>query len=145
MARPIPSTSRRCAWAGSTTTTWSRPRMPTASWAELAGPGRRAMATAAGDGPLAASCRGVTKVFGAGDSRTVALQGVDADVGAGVMTLLVGPSGCGKTTLISILAGLLEPTAGRVVVLGQDLTAMTDGRKTCFRGDNIGFVFQQYN
>src|SRR5262245_4315864 len=66
-------------------------------------------------------CRGVTKEFGAGETRTWALRGVDLEVQPGQMTLLVGPSGCGKTTLISIIAGLLNPTAGDVAVLGADL------------------------
>ena len=48
------------------------------------------------------------------------LHGVDLDVPSGQMTLLVGPSGCGKTTLISIIAGLLEPTAGRVSLFGTE-------------------------
>jgi putative ABC transport system ATP-binding protein len=103
------------------------------------------MTVAAVSTETAVSCRDVTKVFGEGDSKTTALQGVDCDVFAGEMTLLVGPSGCGKTTLISIIAGLLDPTAGQVVVLGEDLTRMRNGRKVAFRGDNIGFVFQQYN
>src|SRR5581483_394896 len=54
-------------------------------------------------------------------------------------------SGCGKTTLISIVAGLLDATAGEVEVLGRSLTHMGGGRKVRFRGENIGFVFQQYN
>jgi putative ABC transport system ATP-binding protein len=58
---------------------------------------------------------------------------------------LVGPSGCGKTTLISIIAGLLEPTEGTVDVFGQKFSAMRGGAKVNFRGRNIGFVFQQYN
>jgi putative ABC transport system ATP-binding protein len=61
------------------------------------------------------------------------------------MTLLVGPSGCGKTTLISILAGLLDPTSGALQVLGSDLVKMSDRKKVNFRAKNIGFVFQQYN
>jgi putative ABC transport system ATP-binding protein len=59
--------------------------------------------------------------------------------------LLVGPSGCGKTTLISIVAGLLYPTAGRVEVLGADLAKLSGRRLVEFRAKNIGFVFQQYN
>jgi putative ABC transport system ATP-binding protein len=74
-----------------------------------------------------------------------ALRGIDLEVGLGEMTLLVGPSGCGKTTLLSIIAGLLEPTSGRVTVLGKDLGALSDRQKVVFRGANIGFVFQQYN
>jgi putative ABC transport system ATP-binding protein len=93
---------------------------------------------------LAVSCRGITKEFGTGDARVQALRGVDLEIHPGEMTLLVGPSGCGKTTLISIIAGLLDPTAGEISVLGEDLTRMI-GRKVEFRRRNIGFVFQQYN
>jgi putative ABC transport system ATP-binding protein len=90
-------------------------------------------------------CRGVTKEFGDGDSKVLALRGVDLDVYAGQMTLLVGPSGCGKTTLISIIAGLLDPTDGDIHVLGQDLRRLGKKRLVEFRGSHIGFVFQQYN
>ena len=62
---------------------------------------------------LAVRCRGLTKEFTAGDTRVCALRGVDLELPSGELTLLVGPSGCGKTTLISIVAGLLEPTAAR--------------------------------
>lgn len=94
---------------------------------------------------LAVSCRGVTKEFGSGDARVQALRGVDMEVRPGEMTLLVGPSGCGKTTLISIIAGLLDPTAGEVTVLGHNLRRLRGRRLVQFRGDHIGFVFQQYN
>jgi putative ABC transport system ATP-binding protein len=90
-------------------------------------------------------CRGVTKEFGDGDSRTLALRGVDLEVHPGQMTLLVGPSGCGKTTLISIVAGLLDVTAGDVTVLGQELRRIRGRQLVRFRGRHIGFVFQQYN
>jgi putative ABC transport system ATP-binding protein len=94
---------------------------------------------------LAVQCRGVTKVFGTGDAAVQALRGIDIDVRQGELTLLVGPSGCGKTTLISIIAGLLDPTAGTVEVFDEELTAMHGRRLVNFRGRNIGFVFQQYN
>jgi putative ABC transport system ATP-binding protein len=90
-------------------------------------------------------CRGVTKEFGQGDTRVPALRGIDLELPCGEMALLVGPSGCGKTTLISIIAGLLDPTEGEVDVLGTNLTRLGNGRKVSFRGGNIGFVFQQYN
>jgi putative ABC transport system ATP-binding protein len=90
-------------------------------------------------------CCGVTKEFGDGDARTLALRGVDLEVYPGQMTLLVGPSGCGKTTLISIIAGLLDPTDGEVEVLGENLRRMKGRRLVQFRGQYIGFVFQQYN
>ena len=94
---------------------------------------------------IAVSCRGVTKEFGQGGSRVLALRGADVDVRLGELTLLVGPSGCGKTTLLSVVAGILDPTEGQVSVLGADLGRMSRGRKIDFRGRNIGFVFQQFN
>ena len=103
-----------------------------------------AWSDAAADGS-AVYCRGLTKAFGDGDSRVWALRGVDLDVRPGQMTLLVGPSGCGKTTLISIMAGLLDPTEGEIAVLGEDLRRLRGRQLVQFRGENIGFVFQQYN
>jgi putative ABC transport system ATP-binding protein len=94
---------------------------------------------------LAVRCRGVTKDFGSGCTRVQALRGIDLDVYTGEMTLLVGPSGCGKTTLLSVIAGILEPTAGSVEVLGVDLIHLAPRQVVRFRGKNIGFVFQQFN
>jgi putative ABC transport system ATP-binding protein len=102
------------------------------------------MATSAAT-DLAVECRGVTKDFGAGDTRVQALRGIDLDVPTGEITLLVGPSGCGKTTLISIICGLLRPTAGEVTLFGVPRAALSERRLVDFRGRNIGFVFQQYN
>src|SRR5262249_44583413 len=96
-------------------------------------------------GQAAVSCQGVTKEFGANGTKTLALRGVDLEVQDGQMTLLVGPSGCGKTTLISIVAGLLNPTQGSVAVLGTELSKLSGRRLVEFRAKNIGFVFQQYN
>ncbi len=93
----------------------------------------------------AVTCRNITKEFGDGDAKVLALRGVDLDVRPGELTLLVGPSGCGKTTLISIIAGLLNPTAGEISVLGADLRRLGGRRLVQFRGEKIGFVFQQYN
>ena len=58
---------------------------------------------------------------------------------------LVGPSGSGKTTMLALMAGLLGSDAGRVMIAGQDLTSMSDGQRTRFRRQYIGFVFQAYN
>lgn len=93
----------------------------------------------------AVCCRNVVKEFGQGDTRAIALRGVNLDILPGGMTLLVGPSGCGKTTLISIVAGLLNPTSGMVNVLGANLSKMSGTELVRFRQKNIGFVFQQYN
>ncbi len=90
-------------------------------------------------------CRDVTKNFGAGESQVRVLRGIDLEVPFGGMTLLVGPSGCGKTTLLSVVAGLLNPTGGSVNVLGEEAGRMSGSEAIQFRRRNIGFVFQQYN
>ncbi|AGA27313.1 ABC transporter ATP-binding protein [Singulisphaera acidiphila] len=94
---------------------------------------------------VAVRIRGVTKHFGAGDQKVLALRGVDWDVYKGQMSLIVGPSGCGKTTLLSVIAGILDCDEGEVNIFGSEVTAMRDRQKTRFRAENIGFVFQQYN
>jgi putative ABC transport system ATP-binding protein len=97
------------------------------------------------DQSRAVTCRGLTKSFRAGGSLVNALRGIDLDVGAGELMMLVGPSGCGKTTLISVIAGILDQDTGDCRVFGQDFSAMTDRQKTDWRGRNIGFVFQAFN
>jgi putative ABC transport system ATP-binding protein len=94
---------------------------------------------------VAVCCRGLTREFGAGPDRVRALRGVELEARLGELTLLAGPSGCGKTTLLCIVAGLLEPTAGAVTVLGADLAGLSGRQKVAFRGGAIGFVFQQYH
>ncbi|MEY5060848.1 MAG: Macrolide export ATP-binding/permease protein MacB [Planctomycetota bacterium] len=101
--------------------------------------------TAAAATSLAIRLRNVEKTFGKGESAVRALRGVDLDVPAGEMTMLVGPSGCGKTTLISILAGLLSRDKGELEVFGQDLNALRRDKLSAWRRDNVGFIFQQFN
>jgi len=93
----------------------------------------------------AVECRNLRKVFGRGVSEVHALRGIDLAVRQGEVMMLVGPSGCGKTTLISTMAGVLDPSAGECLVFGQDLQQMTDRDRTQYRGQHIGFVFQQFN
>ena len=109
-----------------------------------------ALNTAAPDPPaplpaVGVACRGIAKEFGSGETRTRVLHGIDVDIGCGALTLLVGPSGCGKTTLISIIAGLLDPTAGDVSLFGTPQSQLRGNRRVDFRARNVGFVFQQYN
>ena len=96
------------------------------------------------DNPLV-SCRDVVKIYGSGNAEVQALRGIDLDVYAGELTMLVGPSGCGKTTLLSVLAAILRPTSGTVESLGTDLTRLSSWQRTAFRRHNVGFVFQQFN
>jgi putative ABC transport system ATP-binding protein len=90
-------------------------------------------------------CQGVTKHYGEGNARVVALRGVDLEVRAGELLMLVGPSGCGKTTLISVIAGILDRDDGQCEVFGQDFAKMSQRGRTLWRGRNIGFVFQAFN
>ena len=93
----------------------------------------------------AVHCRGVTKTYGTGDARVMALRGIDLDVRRGELLMLVGPSGCGKTTLISVIAAILSQDSGNCEVLGQDLMGMDQNERTRFRGVSLGFVFQLFN
>jgi putative ABC transport system ATP-binding protein len=93
----------------------------------------------------AVTCRAVRKHFGEGENRTEVLRGVDFHARLGEMTFLVGPSGCGKTTLISVIAGLLEASAGEVDVLGHAHGSLRGKDRVEFRRRELGFVFQQYN
>lgn len=103
------------------------------------------MSVAPASTSAAVSCRGVTKHYGEGDARVVALRGVDLDVKAGELLMLVGPSGCGKTTLISVVAGILDRDDGECRVFGHDFAEMSQRARTLWRGRNIGFVFQAFN
>jgi putative ABC transport system ATP-binding protein len=88
---------------------------------------------------------GVTKGYGAGEARVQVLHGIDLSVEPGRLTYLVGESGSGKTTLISIIAGILRPDSGRVLLFGTDIHALADTALARFRLAHIGFIFQQYN
>src|SRR3954466_3289572 len=94
---------------------------------------------------IAIHCRGITKTYGSGSAAVTALRGIDLDVRAGELMMLVGPSGCGKTTLISVIAGILDRDGGECTVFGRDFQQMRPGERTRFRGENIGFVFQAFN
>ena len=89
--------------------------------------------------------RGLTKVYGTGAAAVHALRGVDLDLPAGELVVLLGASGSGKSTLLNILGGLDRPSAGTAHFRDRELTAMTDRQLTRYRRDHVGFVFQFYN
>lgn len=85
------------------------------------------------------------KIYQAGDVAVQALNGVDLRVAAGECVAIIGKSGCGKSTLLHMLGGLDTPSAGRVIVDGNDVTAMDRTELALFRRRRVGFIFQQYN
>jgi putative ABC transport system ATP-binding protein len=93
----------------------------------------------------AARAERLTKVYGEGDTRVVALDEVTVSVEPGRMTAIMGPSGSGKSTLMHCLAGLDSSTSGHVYIGDTDLTSLGDRDLTRLRRDRVGFVFQSFN
>src|SRR5438105_4638735 len=89
--------------------------------------------------------RGLTKVYGMGTAEVHALSGVDLDLFAGELVVLLGPSGSGKTTLLNNLGGLDVPTAGELFYRDVDLTQADEAALTSYRRNTVGFIFQFYN
>ena len=92
---------------------------------------------------LQIECTELVKIFTAEGVEVQALQGLTLRVERGELTAIVGASGSGKSTLLSILTGLEIPTAGRAMVAGHDLLAMTSAQRTRYRRETVGFVWQQ--
>lgn len=84
----------------------------------------------------------VTRVYQIGKLETRALQGVDLSIASGEFTSLVGPSGSGKTTLLQMIGCLDQPSSGRVLVNGKDVTTLNRNQRADMRRANIGFIFQ---
>ncbi|AXB41771.1 ABC transporter ATP-binding protein [Amycolatopsis albispora] len=89
--------------------------------------------------------RGLTKVYGSGETEVAALRGIDVTFRRGEFTAIMGPSGSGKSTLMHCAAGLDRPTTGRLLLDGTDLATLSDDALTELRRDRIGFVFQAFN
>jgi putative ABC transport system ATP-binding protein len=87
----------------------------------------------------------ISRRYGEGDAAVDALVDVSTGFERGRFTAIMGPSGSGKSTLMHILAGLDMPTAGKVVLDGDEITGLDDGALTKLRRDKLGFVFQFFN
>ncbi|MFE2409258.1 ABC transporter ATP-binding protein [Kitasatospora sp. NPDC059408] len=94
---------------------------------------------------IAAATSGLTKVYGSGDTRVTAVDGVSIGFREGEFTAIMGPSGCGKSTLMHCAAGLDTPTSGSVRIGTTELGTLDDRQLTRLRRDRIGFVFQAFN
>jgi ABC-type lipoprotein export system ATPase subunit len=88
---------------------------------------------------------GLERTFGSGAAAVHAVTGIDLTLKHGELLLVMGPSGSGKTTLVSMLGGLLTPTAGRVVLDGKDLYEQDERERAHLRLRHLGFIFQSFN
>ena len=91
------------------------------------------------------SLRGVTKVFGQGDTQIQILKGVNLDVREGEFLVILGESGCGKSTMLNIIGGMDQLTGGTFLFDGEDYSHADEKTLTMYRRHSVGFIFQAYN
>jgi putative ABC transport system ATP-binding protein len=87
----------------------------------------------------------LTKWFGEGETKMIAVNGVRLVAYFGEMLFIVGPSGSGKTTMLSMISGILRPNQGNVTVKGTDIWTLDNDQLADFRLNTVGFVFQDYH
>ncbi|MFW5652004.1 MAG: ABC transporter ATP-binding protein [Acetivibrio ethanolgignens] len=90
-------------------------------------------------------CEGVRKVYGSKENLVTALDGIDLSVEKGEFVAIVGASGSGKSTLLHVLGSVDKPTAGKVLVDGEDISKLNPTKSAIFRRRKVGLVYQFYN
>ena len=94
---------------------------------------------------LIVKAKGVSKTYSTGKIEVHALNGVDLDIRRGEMVAIMGPSGCGKTTLLNTFSGLDDIEEGEVLINDENIHKLSDKRRTRFRAEKMGFIFQSFN
>ncbi|ADE53160.1 ABC transporter ATP-binding protein [Coraliomargarita akajimensis] len=94
--------------------------------------------------PHALHLEGLTRTYQSGDTDLTVLADVNLSIAMGERVAIVGPSGSGKTTLLGLCAGLDSPSSGTTTLLGTDITQLNEDGRAAFRGEHIGFVFQNF-
>ena len=89
--------------------------------------------------------KNIKKVYGKGDNKVYALNGIDLEIQPNKFTTIVGQSGSGKSTLLHCMAGLDKPTDGKVFIDDLDLYTLNDDKLSKIRREEFGFIFQSYN
>jgi len=89
--------------------------------------------------------RALSRTYRTDTIETTALDAIDLDIADGEFVAIMGPSGCGKSTLLHLMGGLLSPTSGTIVIDSEDLSQVSDAKRTDIRRRKIGFVFQRFN
>src|SRR5437870_13365064 len=87
----------------------------------------------------------LVKSYKIGKLEVPALRGISVEMNAGEFVAVMGPSGCGKSTLLHLLGGLLSPTSGTIIIDGEDISKVSDAKRTDIRRRKLGFVFQRFN
>lgn len=87
----------------------------------------------------------VTRIYKSGDHELKALDGVNFSLDEGKFVVVLGPSGAGKSTLLNLLGGLDNPTSGKIIVQGKDISTLSNNELAEYRATTVGFVFQFYN
>ena len=89
--------------------------------------------------------KAITKNYSVGDIEVAALKGIDFSIGAGAFAAFVGPSGSGKSTLLNLIGCLDHPSSGTLKVNDVDVSLLSRADSAAFRGENLGFIFQDFN
>lgn len=90
-------------------------------------------------------CKDLIKKYPSGDGYLYALNNVSVEINKGDINTILGPSGSGKTTLLNMLSGLDDINSGEILFEGRDISKLSDKKKTKYRRENTGFIFQSYN
>lgn len=90
-------------------------------------------------------CGNIKKIYGTGDNRVIALNGINLSVEKGEFVAIMGASGSGKSTLMHIAGGVDKPSEGKVIVCGMDITTLNQKQSAIFRRRKVGLVYQFYN
>jgi len=90
-------------------------------------------------------CQGLWKIYEMGEEKIQAVRGINLSITKGDMVAIMGPSGCGKTTLLNILSGIDEPSAGQVTIAKKPLFGISDDERTNIRAREMGFIFQKFH
>ena len=93
----------------------------------------------------ALECQGLWKLYEMGEEKIQAVRGINLSIKQGDMIAIMGPSGCGKTTLLNVLSGIDEPSAGQVMISGNPLFGISDDDRTNIRAREMGFIFQKFH
>lgn len=89
--------------------------------------------------------KNVSRIYQVGDHEQKALDNIDLSIEEGKFIVILGPSGAGKSTLLNMLGGLDSPTSGKIFVMGNDISNLTNDELSDYRAQTVGFVFQSYN